>query len=387
MNSIELQFVLQCVRVAICDERRAQLLVLIPNISDWAAVLNLAHHHGVIPLLYIHLKETVWEVLPNDAREALETAHRMNASHALSLTGELLRLVSILQAHNIFALPYKGPALAAQLYGDVAMRQYGDLDVVINKSDWAKVDSLLKNDGWEIDYQLNPIQESFFQKGYNVHSYFSSRRNTILEVHWAFAEPLYSFPALLSDLGASTGTVPIADGEVSSLSPEELLFILCFHGTKHKWERLGWLVDIAYLLHCYPQLDWQRVYALTTTFRLCRALRTMLCIVHLIKVTNLSKEVYTDAFSDPIAISVAQEIAGLLFSNPLAAEGYISNQVYLKMREDWRDRFAYYYHIIFKTIPLDWALIPFALPRFLFFLYYPARVIRLLRKYLVREDI
>lgn len=387
MNSIESQFILQCVGVAACDERRAQLLTLIPVVSDWTAVLNLAQHHGVIPLLYTRLKEMVWEELPKDTRQSLEVAHRMNAAHALSLTRDLMGLVTLFRTNNLFILPYKGPALAAQLYGDVAMRQYGDLDVVINKADWAKVDRLLKSDGWEIDYQLNPIQESFFQKGYNVHSYFSSRRNTTLEVHWAFAEPLYSFPALLTDLRAPTGKVPIADGHVPGLSPEELLFILCFHGTKHKWERLCWLVDIAYLLHCYPQLDWQRVYTLTATFRLCRALRTMLCLVHSIKITTLSEEIYADAFSDPLAISVAQEIAGLLFSNPLAAEGYISNQIYLKMREDWRDRFAYYYHIVFKTIPLDWALIPFPLPRFLFFLYYPARIIRLLRKYLLRENI
>ncbi len=387
MISPELQLLLYCAKVDAAENRRTRLLDLLPQISDWETVLNLANHHGLIPLVHLRLKETVWEQLPKEAREALEIGRRNNATQALSMTSELLRLMRLLQQNNIFALPYKGPALSVQLYGDVAMRQYGDLDVVIFKEDWRKVDALLISDGWEIDFNLNPVQEKYFQDGYNVHSYFSSRRNVMLEIHWAFAEPLFSFPFALSSIHTPMSELEVSGVVLPVPVPEDLLFILCFHGTKHKWERLGWLTDIAYLLARYPELDWQRVYDLAASYRLQRALKTMLCLIHSINRVTLLPAIHAEAFSDPVAVSVAKEIEQLIFTHPMEEEGYISDKLYRKMRENWRDRFAYHFYLLLKTIPADWRLISYQLPRGLFFLYYPARLIRLLRKYLLHENI
>ncbi len=386
MISPELQILLCCAKVETAENRRAQLLELLPQISDWETVLNLANHHGLLPLVHLRLKESVWEHLPKETREVFEESQRNNARHGLSLTSELLRLMQLLQEHHIFALPYKGPALAVQLYGDVAMRQYGDLDVVIRKEDWFKVDTLLKNDGWEIDFNLNPAQEQYFQDGYNVHSYFCSRHNTVLEIHWAFAEPLFSFSLALPSIHTQMVVLEVLGFKLPIPTPEDLLFILCFHGTKHKWERLGWLADIAHLLAAYPQLDWQRVHDLAESYRLQRAIKTMLCLSHSIYGVRLPPVIYSDAFSDLLAVSVAREIEELIFLYPMEDEGYINDRLYRNMRENWRDRFAYYYYLMLKTIPADWALIPYQLPRGLFFLYYPARLIRLLRKHLLHEN-
>ena len=249
------------------------------------------------------------------------------------------------------------------------------------------MDALLKSDGWEIDYQLSPVQEKYFQGGYNVHTYISSRRNTVLEIHWAFAEPLSSFLFTLQSLQTPLEKLEVSGLELPAPGPEDLLFILCFHGTKHKWERLGWLTDIVYLLDCYPELNWQRVYELAEKFRLKRAVKTMLCLMSSLMEVQLLSDVHTEAFSDPIAVSVASEIKHLVLTNQMEAEGFISNRIYRKMREDRRDRFAFHFYLFQKTIPADWALIPYELPRWLFFLYYPARIIRLLRKHILHENI
>ena len=387
MPSPELQILLCCAKVETPENRKIQLLELIPQISNWETVVNLANHHGLIPLAHLRMKESVWAYLPKDACQALEIRHRANATHSLSLTSELLRVMQLLQGQNIFALPYKGPVLATQLYGDVAMRQYGDIDVVIHKEDWSKVDTLLKSDGWKIDFNLTPAQEKYFQEGYNVHTYFSSRRDVALEIHWAFAQPLSSFSLVLQSVHTSLKMLEISGSKLPVPIPEELLFILCFHGTKHKWERLGWLTDVAYLLTIYPTLDWQRVYLLAEKYRLKRALKTMLCLLHSINGVMLLPEIYADVFSDPRAVKLAKEIEQLIHQHPIEEEGYISDRIYLKLRENWRDRFAYFFYSFLKTIPADWELIPYKIPRSLFFLYYPARLIRLLRKHILHENI
>ena len=43
------------------------------------------------------------------------------------------------------------------------------------------------------------------------------------------------------------------------LDPIDQLVVLCVHGCKHLWDTLKWLVDVAELLHCHPELDWVSV--------------------------------------------------------------------------------------------------------------------------------
>jgi len=40
------------------------------------------------------------------------------------------------------------------------------------------------------------------------------------------------------------------------MSPEKTLLVLCMHGCKHAWSRLIWIHDIARLIACRGQLDW-----------------------------------------------------------------------------------------------------------------------------------
>ena len=56
---------------------------------------------------------------------------KANAHRALWLTLELLNIHRHLQARGLEVLPYKGPVLAEALYGNVALRQFSDLDLLV----------------------------------------------------------------------------------------------------------------------------------------------------------------------------------------------------------------------------------------------------------------
>ncbi len=386
MLSPELQFILQCVRVDTCENRHAQLLPLLPSLGDWAKVLNLAQHHGVVPLVYTRLKETVWDSLPKDAQEAFDFAHRVNATHALSLTGELLRLSNLLQAHNIFALPYKGPALAVQLYGDVAMRQYGDLDVVIAKEDWAIVDALLCQDGWQPQYRLPAAQEPLYQEAYKDHSYVSARQGHLLEIHWGFADPHMSFPFTLQQVKSRLLIMPFAGLEVAVPAPEDALILLCFHGAKHKWERLGWIADITQLLATSPALDWSLINAIVSELRCERVMNFSLELARRLCNAPLPASVLQKIRRDNAALTLARAIEAPLLTEKIAEASMMELIFFhLKMRESWLDRLLYIFRLMFRTTPEDWAMLPVVLPTGLSLLYYPARLFRLTRKYLFRS--
>ena len=388
MPSPELQILLCCVKVNTPEKRKIQLLELIPQIGDWETVVNLANHHGLIPLTHLRLKETVWEQIPKKTREALDVGRRMNASHALSLTSELLRLMRLLQEHHIFALPYKGPALAAQLYGDVSMRQYGDIDVVIAKENWPTVDSLLCQNEWQPEYTLPAAQEHLYLKTYKDHSYFSERQGHLLEIHWGFADPHLSFPFALQSLKSRLLTIQMSGFEVVVPAPEDLLMILCFHGAKHKWERLGWVADITQLLVLSPTMDWKLVDSMSKELRCERVISLSLNLAHRLCNAPLPEFVSQKIRQDSSAIALAEAIETRIFAEK-KDEATMNELIlfHLKMRESWLDRILYGFRLIFRTTPEDWAMLPIVLPSNLSLLYYPARVFRLFRKYLIRSAV
>jgi Uncharacterised nucleotidyltransferase len=386
--SPELQILLCCAKVDTPENRRSHLLELIPQINDWEMVLELANHHGLIPLMHVRLKETVWEHLPQESRASLELRHRANATHALSMTSELLRLMRLFQENNLFALPYKGPALAAQLFGDVAMRQYGDLDVVIAREDWTIVNTLLCENEWKPEFTLPASQEELYQKIYKDHSYCSIRTKHLLELHWEFAEPRMIFPFTLQSVRTRLLTFTLSDLIIAVPSPEDLLILLCFHGAKHKWERLGWLADITQLLVISPTIDWELIGLRAREARCERVLSLSLRLAHRLFNAPLPELVLQKIRQDSAAITLSEEIESQIFAEKEEAATMKELLLFhLKMRESWLDRILYGVRLIFRTTPEDWAMLPVVLPSSLALFYYPARVFRLFRKYLLRSAV
>jgi hypothetical protein len=56
-----------------------------------------------------------------------------HTEHNFLLTEELLALLSELEANGIPEIAYKGPGLAAMIYGDLAMRQFNQLDIIVEE--------------------------------------------------------------------------------------------------------------------------------------------------------------------------------------------------------------------------------------------------------------
>ena len=81
---------------------------------DWERLVELAHHHGLVPLLYRRLSNEV-DATHSPGLEALRRKDQSNAHRALWLTVELLNICRHLQARGLEVLPYKGPVLAEAL--------------------------------------------------------------------------------------------------------------------------------------------------------------------------------------------------------------------------------------------------------------------------------
>jgi len=338
-----------------------------------------ADRHSVIPLLYYRLNSICPEAVPHQTLSKLRDHNQENTRQSLFLTGELLKLVDLLEAHGIRAVPFKGPTLALCAYGDVALRQFGDLDVLVHKQDVLKVKELLVREGFKPTPELTSAQEAAllrFDCAYN----FGNDKNVLFDVHWNFAAPYFSFEVDIHGLWERLETITIARKQLLTLSAEDLLLILCLHGFTHLWERLGWICDVAGLIDRQRDIDWQSLLNNATREGSRRILSLGLILAGELLEAPIPPEVLRTVQTDAVVRTLAEQVKQRLFAEELPVSGILDGVLrQLRMRERKRDRLGVCLRLAATPRVYDWMLLP--LPGGLFFLYYLLRPLRLAGKY------
>jgi hypothetical protein len=129
---------------AIADEIRA--LVGCP--LDWDYLLAQAAENSLTPLLARNLSGSAAGIVPPDQMKRLTDATRANTARCLILIAELIKIMNLFRSEGIAAIPYKGPVIAAQAYGDVTLREFEDLDIVLRQRDMAKANDIVTSLGY-----------------------------------------------------------------------------------------------------------------------------------------------------------------------------------------------------------------------------------------------
>ncbi len=141
-------------------------------------------------------------------------------------------------------------------YGDLSLRQFGDLDILIHKRDLLRAKELLISQGYQL--KLTDAQEAAHIYSYCTLPFVRTNGKILVELHWALTGKHWPFPFDFDRLRAHLIPVSCGEAQLFSLRPEDLLLFLCVHGAKHHWERLMWICDVAALVRVQQQMDWSR---------------------------------------------------------------------------------------------------------------------------------
>lgn len=379
----EMELLLTCVRTHLKVEPANRLCMRLSEALDWAEVLRLARQHAVLPLLYHQLKPMGSQGVPQAVWDKLEHRRHRLLLRNLSMTAELLKLLRMLEAHQIAAIPYKGPVLAAALYGDVGLRQFVDLDILVHRQDVPKVKTLLLRQGYQAPFSLTPAQESvYLQTGCEL-GFQHPTKHIGVDLHWHIVRKLYGFPLPLEPLWERLQPLYLNGQQVQSLAPEDLLLILCIHNGKHHWDRLGWLCDVAELLRQHQEMDWESIIGQARRIGAVRMLWLGLYLAQDLLGAPLPDRVRQRMQADPAVPTLAVQLSKDLFQAPPQHANRLTRfSLALKMRERWWDRVRYGYNLSLAVSIDDFTLLP--LPTYLSGLYYCLRPVRLLGKYKAR---
>ncbi len=346
---------------------------------DWGYLIETALVHGTLPMIYQCLVRDSPGAIPPAVRAELHEHSFGNARRSFALTGELLKCLNLLGTHGIPAVPFKGPVLAATAYGDYAMRVYDDLDILVAEKDVLKARDLLVSQGYRPEFQLTRAQERAYLRAQSEFKVLRDEGGVIIELHWRITERYFSFLLNPEELWERLVPVSLAGQEVHTFSPEDLLLILCAHGTKHMWQRLVWICDVARLVSSH-QMDWQRVVEQARRLSSERMLLLGLFLAHELLGAALPEGVLGMARADPAVASLAAQVYVWLWSGPPDCLGDLDGCLFhLRARERVQDRVRYCLLLGLTPTPGDWACVE--LPPALFPLHYVLRPLRLMAEY------
>ena len=248
MSSSVNQLLLACART---NASPARIRSLTSQPIDWNYFFLLARRHAVVPLVYRQLKDHVpAEQLQQLRKHALE-----NSARNVVLTAELCRLIELFARAGIKAIPYKGPVLSLFAYDDLALRCFVDLDVIVKKPDVARARDLLLADDYTLSKPLTTEQQELLLRTQHNLQFTKDNRRLIVELHWEVAPHLFASTVQGHTLWENLIDFELNGTTMKTFSADDLLFSLCVHGSRHLWERLGWICDVAELIS-RRKLNW-----------------------------------------------------------------------------------------------------------------------------------
>ena len=378
--SPEKQLLVYCAHTQLDSSLAQEIAQLLECDLDFDYVLDQAEENSISPLVGRQLQAVATNALPAAAAERLKNTCRANTIRCLFLSAELIKILELFHSHGIDGIPYKGPVLAVQAYGDLTLREFEDLDIVLRQSDLPKAHELMLGLGYraKFDWILSPDAAASTVPG--EYNYRDEERRVMVELHTELTLRHFPKPPDLNELSQRLAPVNLNEREVRTFSVEDGLSILCIHGAKDFWERVSWIADISELLRRYTNLDWNVAMQRAKSLNAERMLHVGLSLAVGLLDAPVPDEIRHRVQADRVAMDVASEITSRLMSRPyrsLDAPGRFNfrRRMLPGALEGWR------YAMRLSVVPAeeDWEMM--RLPSALAPLYIALRPLRLLRKY------
>lgn len=369
----ELELLLRCARTCLSQDDRNCIHSLLSQALDWEFLLQQSAHHGVMPLLYWSLKQIDSAVIPLEFLNTLQLRFQENAQQNMLLTQELAFLLKQFRQQGISVLTFKGPILAFAIYGNLALRQITDLDILVHKQHQAQALDLLVAQGYQLRVQVP--WETHLTRNNNLYN---------VDLHSSIAPAHLSHPLRSTDVWQDLEPLQFADTTLLTWPPEMHLLVLCLHGTKDCWSSLNRICDISELIRSQP-LDWQTLMRWSNSQGWRRLIGLGLVLARDLLNTEIPDDVQQWIALDQKIPKLANQIKQQLFSELNSPIDEVERTLFhVRTRERFQDKIFALRGLMkhsgwLSITPNDQAFI--TLPPRLTFLYYLIRPIRVLGKY------
>ncbi len=339
---------------------------------EFDALFSCASYHAVRPRLSPLLTLEVAPAFTQALGEALGRFEQEHVARALAMLAELVRVIDLFREAGIPVFTFKGPALAQQLYGGLARREYVDIDLLVPPDRAEAAKAALASLGYR-NAQGDPAFVRTFLGAQRQVSLARPGLPSAFDLHWAFTGRELPFPLAPDEVWSRLDTVGIGGRLVPTLVPEDLALLLAGHGTKEAWHRLTWVCDFAWLVVRHPELDWTRLLARARRQHCGGALLLAVAVAHRLLGTTIPAALAGPLADSPQVDATAGEVIAALRRG--AAEGPSGHLYDLLLCDRTVDRWWTMARTALTPTAGDYHAMP--LPRPLWPLYWLTRPFRL----------
>lgn len=383
----ELRALVACARAVIHPERAEQSHAAAAGCVDPEALCRAAIAQGMLG----HLHRLVIEAEmrtgagPSALGARLAELQRLSAQRNLRQTAHLLRILDQMRGAGVRVMPYKGPVWAERLYGDVTLRSWADLDLLVTYDQVAAARATLLSDGFVDAVAYNAKLSSRRRGGWGEVAFSSAGQGPHVEVHWEITGGFGGRSLEPEVLFARAERLRLLEREVLCPSPGDCLVISCINGTKDRWRKLETILGVAVQIPAINADAWQEVLPTARDAGCLR--RVVIGVAHACRVLDLTVPAHVAhaLARDRVARALLRSLdAGSLGSDPLeGSREELAAKFWRFATEDSVARGLWHAEVrFFRPGPEDWSWI--SLPSWAEWLYRVLRPFRLAAKWAKR---
>jgi len=326
---------------------------------DWPLFWKLALDHRVLPIVYKSIKDLNLPHVPLFLWDDLKSLLLKNTVKNLQLLSFQCALSDLFQKNNIPMIPLKGLMTAQYIYGDISLRVFSDIDLLIRKKDALKAYHLLEKNGFVPELKLDHKQLIKYLDDEDNLAFHNKKTGVLLELHWELSGLYLDHPIYFETLEHRLVSLTIKKHRFSHLSSEDLLIYLCIHGLKHGWDHLEHVLSVSELIQ-KKHLDWKLIVQLSENWK-CR------------KLLYLGLYLASTLFEVPLPTFIANQIkknTTILRSGSLIIKKLISSEpksseipmrfsnIHFLMKDSPKGKLNHIIKLLFRPTKKDWSHFP-----------------------------
>lgn len=379
----ENEIVLASAKIHPLQDDLVRLNQLIANVTDWEYAISNIIQRGTGPLLFKKLdKLSNSHLIPAEQREKLQQSYYKSLSRGMVLINAFQRIIEAFTANDIEVVALKGVLLSEWLYGDIGLRQFSDLDLLVLPADGLKSLKILEKMGYK--GSSNEISDFVKSQTEIVHYTPMIKNEVSVEIHIKLHRKHPDYDMKLEDLIADAEPIVLHKMPVLMLCPEDLLIHLCVHIEKHF--RGGHVQFTSYndvvnmlCIHGY-EMDWES-FLLRTELHNCKRV----VLIHLLLVHKYYRVYLPDIILSEMNVTLDpkdEELFLKYLSGHRFASSYVVNTwQHLRRMARPVDALHYAWDMAFPSKKFMIKRYKIRHPK-LYFLYYPYRHLVVLKKLL-----
>lgn len=353
----------------------ARMTALVDSGLNWDTLFHLASWHRARPLVYRSLRAVCWDRLPALQQEQWLQAHQLITGRSLIFAAELLRITAAFAPAGMRLATMKGAVIAQMAYGDFALREFGDIDLLVAEADVPRAIDLIEKLGYARLWELDNSRMLRFLRHMGEYKLTSDVFGTEIDLHWRVAHRSVALSPGIGDFPHGLQPVSIAGSSMLSFAPADLPLYLASQGGGDQWCDLRRICDLAEFLRRYPEMDWRPHLETASRLRGLRSVLTGLVLARDLLGAQLPDAAVSAIRSDEAVSWLAERAVRNLQSKREAGETVSRYSFQLRAKKGIAGKISLAWKILTDRTELDGSWI--MLPRPLWWLYPLLRPVRI----------